>query len=361
MSIYSQTTAWTGQCSNVGQSPINLSQSSAKPCDLLCDLVFDDTYIPQAEVSISDEGLVLQNTSGLGSVKFNGEGYMCQTMLVTHPSHHTIENIQADGEVVSIFTNGSGKTLCVSTLFRVNPSQSTATHFFNSFIGYANPSVETTPVSLGENWGLFMQVPPQGAHYVYEGSLPVPPCSPCTWVVFKSMINIDSNDFALLVKNVSPGSRPIQALGDRTVYFNPVEQLPGGPMPIDGKSYMRCKRVAKKSDDQKGVRQVPLGDKQKDEEAKTPSGIKKWASEQVEINGILGVVDVVLMALAIYYGYYYGSSIGIQHPGDLAIGMWMAQKAGVIFVNIFSKIAGFLDISWWFKDHATQSRTETSP
>ena len=316
---------------------------------MLCDLVFDDAYIPQAEVSISDEGLVLQNTAGLGSVKFNGEGYTCQTMMITHPSQHTIENISGDGEVISIFNNGSGKILCVASLFRVNPSETTASHFFNSVIPYANPSVETTPVNLGDNWGLFMQAPPSGSYYVYEGSLPVPPCSPCTWVVFKSMINIDSNDFALLVKNVSPGSRPIQSLGDRTVYFNAVDQLPGVPTPHDGKSYMRCKRVAKKTDDIKGVTQVPIRAKKSEEDAKTPSGISKWASEQAEINGVIGLIDVILLTVAVYYGYVYGRQIGESRPGDLAVVMWLAQKAGMIVVGLFGYITN--SVTWWFEDH----------
>ena len=133
MSIFTSSSSWGGSCSSINQSPINLSQSSAKPCDLLCELVFDDAYIPSASVSVSNEGLVLQSTSGLGSCKFNGEGYTCQYILVNHPSHHTIENIQADAEVIAIFKSGS-KILCISSLVRVNPAQTSSTHFFNSFI-----------------------------------------------------------------------------------------------------------------------------------------------------------------------------------------------------------------------------------
>ena len=105
---------------------------------------------------------------------------MCQSLLLTHPSHHTIENIQADAEVVAMFTNPTGKMLCVSSLVRVNPHQNSATHFFNAFIPYGNPSVASTPGNLGENWSLAMMVPPTGSHYVYEGSLIVPPCRSTT-------------------------------------------------------------------------------------------------------------------------------------------------------------------------------------
>lgn len=306
MSIYSSTTAWTAQCSTAEQSPINLSQSSAKPCDLLCELVFDDAYIAQANVMISDEGMILQSTPGLGTVKFNGEGYTCQMLLLTHPSHHTIENIQADAEVVAVFTNPTGKYLCVSSLVRVNPTQTTSSHFFNAFINYANPSVESTVVNLGENWGLFMMAPPTGEYFVYDGSLVVPPCQSAKWVVFKTMINMDSNDFAVLVKNVQPGSRGIQPLGSREVYFNASEQLSGGPMPMDNKTYMRCKRVSKPTDGVKDVRNAPLGDSKKKADAKKPSAISEWASKQIEINGIMAVVDVCLLVTALIAGFYYG-------------------------------------------------------
>lgn len=300
MSLYGSSSTWGDQCGTSNQSPVNLTQSSSKPCDLLCELVFDDAYISQANVAVSDEGLILQSETGLGSCKFNGDSYNCQTLLITHPSHHTIENIQADGEVVAFFNSPTGGILCVSSLFRVNPTQTSSSHFFNAFIPYANPSVPFTSISLGEQWGLFMMVPPVGSYFVYDGSLIVPPCQSVKWVVFKSMINIDSNDFALLVKNVTPGSRPVQPVGDRTIYFNDVDQLPGGPMPHDGKTYMRCKRSGKKNE----VKQIkPAG--LQDKKEKKPNAIVKWASKQMERNSLIELLDVILMIVAIGYGFWY--------------------------------------------------------
>jgi carbonic anhydrase len=325
MSIYSSSTSWA--CPSSNQSPINLSQSSAKPCDLLCELVMDDVMIPQANVMVSDEGLVLQSTAGLGTCKYNGEGYTCSMILVTHPSHHTIENIQADAEVIAIFTNPTGAYLCVSSLVRVNSSQTSSTHFFNSFVGYANPTEKYTTVNLGENWMLPMMVPPNGAYYVYDGSLIVPPCQPVKWVVFKSMINIDPTDFALLVKNVSPGSRPIQALGDRTVYFNDIEQLPGAPMPHDNKTYMRCKRAAGKKSSgglmggtTKDVTKPDVkGKADENDTNKTTSKVHKFVSEQIATNGILSLVDVLLLVISVALGFYYGKKLEYRSYGTYLI------------------------------------------
>lgn len=338
MSLYSSSTSWGGNCSGANQSPINLSQAAAKPCDLLCELTFDDVYIPQATVSISNEGMVLQNTAGLGSCKFNGEGYTCQALLVNHPSHHTIENIQADAEVIAMFTNPTGSNLCISTLVRVNPHQTSASSFFNAFIPYGNPSVASTPVNLGENWGLFQMVPPAGSYYVYDGSLVTPGCDPVKWVVFKSMINIDSNDFALLVKNVNPGSRPIQGLGDREIFYNDVEQLPGGPMPHDNKTYMKCRRAGQKTAPTKPVVQSPLGAESAKTKKTTLGVVQDWASSQVAANGYISIVDMILLVVAFGLGVwgawlYSGEMAFLLRLNTLA--QWLASK--------LRKLVGFND------------------
>lgn len=305
MSIYSSSTSWGGQCAaNSGtQSPINLSQSTAKPCDLLCDLVVDDVFVPSANVVVSNEGLLIQNTAGLGSCKFNGEGYTCQSVLINHPSHHTIENIQADAEAIVIYTNPSGKYLCVSSLIRVSPVQTSSTSFFNAIIGYANPSVPYTQVSLGDSWTTGMLIPPSGSYYVYEGSLVAPPCQPVQWVVFKSFIGISATDFAILVKNVQVGSRSIQPSNGRDVFFNDTEHVQGAPVAA-GKKMMRCKRAAAatsvdvKQPDAKSHRV-------KNAAAQSPSYLTN-VSSYISETGIIALLDVILLCVSIYFGIYYG-------------------------------------------------------
>ena len=332
MSIYASSGSWG--CSSANQSPINLSQSSAKPCDLLCELVMDQVQVPQANVLISDEGLILQNTAGLGTCKYNGEGFTCDMVLVNHPSHHTIENIQADAEVIAIFTNPSGKYLCVSSLVRVNSSHSTSTQFFNKFVPFANPSESQTQVNLGDDWSLNMMIPPNGAYFVYDGSMVVPNCQAAKWIVFKSMINIDSNDFALLVKNVSPGSRPIQALGDREVFFNDTEQLPGSPTPHDNKTYMRCRRLGKSKPDVKDVQPAGAKEARDDLGSKKPHPAIKWAQEQLEVNGLIEIVNFIMMISAIYFGFTYGKDLEYRFLG---------KKLYMLTFDLAAWIRGFLD------------------
>lgn len=316
MSVFSSQTSWPAGCSTAAQSPINLSQSSAKPCNITCDLVMDDGYPQSAQVSITDEGLLV-TSQNLGSCKFRGESYACQVLQVNHPSHHQLEGIQADAEVIAYFQKPTGELLCVSSLIRVNPTQSLSYNFFKGFIPYANPDSSTSLVL--KDWSLFQMIPSGSAYFTYAGTNITPPCMPCEWVVFKQMINMDQTDFAFLVRNVSPGSRSIQAVGDREIFFNDTQNLPGGPMPHDNKTYMRCRPTGAK----KAMRPITKVDlkttEQKEreknaEEERNPTTTlgqtRRAINEYVAVNGYIGGLDAVLFVIACVIGAYYGYTMG---------------------------------------------------
>jgi len=308
-----------GDCSKAqNPSPINLSQSSAQPCDSLCDLVMDDAYATDGVVIINENGMILFSGTNLGTCKFNGEGYTCNLIIVTHPSRHTIENIQADAEVIAHFTSPTGKFLDVSSLIRVNPAETQASHFLNTFIPYGNPNVGSTKVTLN-NWSLSMMVPPNATFYSYQGTNF--DCRPASVVVFGSMINIDSNAFALLVKNTKPTAVAVQPLGSRQVYFNNGQQLPGPQMPNDGKIYMRIRSNKADDDKKKGskfvkpVTQANVSGAQTNE--RNSSGllgaISNWSRTQAAANGWFSLINVFLMVismgLAIYAAYAYNDQV----------------------------------------------------
>ena len=98
MSIYSKQTSWSGQCSGSNQSPINLSQSIAKPCNLSCDFKMDDGQAISAGCMISDEGFILNGN--LGSCKFRDTPYQCTALLVNHPSHHLLEGLLSHHQIL---------------------------------------------------------------------------------------------------------------------------------------------------------------------------------------------------------------------------------------------------------------------
>jgi carbonic anhydrase len=310
----------------------------------------DDGYVTQSTVSVSDEGLILENASGLGSCKFRGESYVCQAISINHPSHHTIEGVQADGEVVAIFRKPTGEMLCVSALFRVNPAQTPSNGFFKQFVPYALTIGETKVTH--QNWSISMMVPPTSAYYVYSGSTLVPPCVPCEWVVFKSMINMDTGDFAYLVRNVQAGSRSVQALGDREVFFNDIQNIPGGPIPHDNKFYLRLRPTG--NTNMKGkldVKKVDLKPKQSHADAlaeeKHPTTLHgkslKAIKDQVDANGgWITTVGIVLMFVLVVGGLYYGNQFANETPVKFTI----AQDTAIWVRNTlkwcYDKIINFI-------------------
>ena len=299
-------------------SPINLSQSTAQPCDSLCDLVMDDAYATDGNLAIElGNTLILFSQTNLGSCKFNGEGYTCSWLAVNHPSRHTIENIQADAEVIAHFSSPTGKILEVSSLIRVNPAETQSTSFLNKFVPYANPE-RITQVSLN-NWSLSMMVPPNATFYSYQGT--DIGCRPSQVIVFGSMINIDSNAFALLVKKVKRVSIGIQPLGSRQVFFNNGQQLPGPQMPNDGKIYMRIRSNKAEDDKKKGSKFVKPVSKVDVSSAQTSErnnsgwlgAISNWSRTQAASNGWFALLNVLLMmiamGLAIYAAYAYNDQV----------------------------------------------------
>jgi len=336
MSLFSSETTWGSSCMTAQQSPINLTQSSTKPCNLSCELVMDDGMATSVGVQISDEGLLIMKSTNLGSCKFRGESYNCLAVQINHPSHHTIEGVQADGEAIAMFQKPTGEILCVSSLIRVNPTETPSYTFFKQTVPYADPSTAEARQIAVSNWGLFMMVPMEGSYYVYSGSTVTPPCAPCEWVVFKSMINMDTTDFAFLVRNVTAGSRSVKAIGNREVFFNDIQSLVGGPMPHDNKTYMRCRPTGKK-DKHKPVQKVDLKTTDaKDraaeaEEAANPTTIRgklgKQTQDYVKENGITGALEALFLIIAIlgglYGGWYFGTNKPFTADFMTSIGTWL--------------------------------------
>jgi len=354
MSLFSSQSTWPPQCLSANQSPINLSQSSAKPCDVTCDLIMDDAYISQGTVSISDEGFILSALS-LGSCKYRGQSYVCQALSINHPSHHTLDGVQADGEVTAIFKKPTGELLCVSALFRVNPSQTSSYTFFKQFVPYGVPSGDT-PIKL-QNWSLAMMVPPNSAYYTYSGSTLIPPCSPCEWVVFKSMINMDQDDFAYLVRNSEAGSRNLSAQGSREVFFNDNQNL-SGIMPNDGKMYLRLKPTGNTPPVvTAGGSKVELKGKAKENPEKPTSfsgKMFKYLEKTAGLNGgYLGLIELVIAGIVIIAGCYYGYQSAQTNPFSTEfvkpISAWTRKTLGEIWDFLLS-LPGIL-YNWtigWF-------------
>jgi carbonic anhydrase len=254
MSVFNKPEEWADDikaCGAPHQSPVNLSRSFALPCDRLCELVIDEVSIPEATVSANSYigAVVLTFGDIKPTARFNGEGYTAKHALLFRPAQHTIEDVRAEAEFVVLFEHPKGYYLAVSVTVRTAPGDTPSTNFFSAFVPYPAELDMPTTVVLGSSWGIQDIVPESKGFYVYEGSWVIPNCFPnVTWCVFNSSITIDPSDFAKMASKGKGGSRPLQPVGDRQVFFNDGEDIDNTYAKRDGKVYMRCRRVPREDE-----------------------------------------------------------------------------------------------------------------
>lgn len=192
-------------------------------------------------------GFVLQYETSKPTITWNGNGYTAWASYLHHPSHHTIEDVQSQAEFITFFTSPQGGSLALSVLVRAAPGASSSSSFFNAFVPYLTQQGVPITVNLGDNWMLSSVVPPSANYYTYTGSWILPNCDGnVTWVVFADSVNMDPNDFAVLSARTDAGSRPLQPVGDREVFYNDQDALLGSEnahLKQDGKVYMKCRRL----------------------------------------------------------------------------------------------------------------------
>jgi carbonic anhydrase len=244
MSIFGSQTTWAESskaCGAPDQSPVNLSQSFAQPCDLLCEFDMDEVSVPSAQVYVDDNGILTLNfTEVRPTAKFKGDGYTAYSAKLYNPSQHTIEGVQSQAEFVVYFTNPAGKSLNVSVLVRTNPSGSNSVGFFSAFVPFATGDTPNT-VGLGDSWMLQAMLPNTPSYYMYTGTDVIPSCDTATWIVFSDTVNIDPSDFAKMANITIAGSRNLQPVGDRDIFYNDTTLPKTIQHAKDGKLYMRCR------------------------------------------------------------------------------------------------------------------------
>ena len=298
---------------------INLSRSVTRPCDILCDLTIDDVAISGGSVAVSGgQAVMLQFDDQQPSLKFNGQGYTCIGMLIRGPSWHTIEDIRADAECVAVAQNPKGDILCMSVLLRTNTASSPINTSIHGWLPYA---VDGNKISLklGEEWSLTKMIPTDPAYFVYKGSMPWSPDSKVQWVVFRTMGNIDPNDFALLTKLIPAVPTRINTTSAE-IFFNETSHIAGVP---DGKAYMRCRRI-KKKDDESATRVTPVAGlattaaasaAQAESQTSTLSWIQEVTYGYIVHAGAGNVLDAVVFAIAIIAGLIAAYSISSSPRG----------------------------------------------
>jgi len=347
MSVFDSATSWPDSykaCGAPHQSPINLTQSTAVPCDRLCELNIDDVVVTDATVLNSSRlgGIFLNFTGTKPTIRFNGKGYTGSSIILTNPSQHTVENVRAEAECMIIFEHPSEPNIIVSLLVRTSPGDTPSNKFFNAFVPYPSDLDEPVKVVLGNSWQLQDVIPESKGYFVYEGTTPWPECDPnVTWVVFNTAISIDPSDFAKMRSKGKGGYRPLQEVGDREIYFNDGEKVSNSFSKKDGKMYMRCRRVPVKGEgpplDSLKKKDLSAELKKKNESVQEQALNNIQASIGDTYMSVGGFWGLLLILAFIYQAYFMFSEKGAPMAvGILNALMFIPNAIHNFFVWVFN-------------------------
>jgi len=337
MSIFDSQSNWPAQCSTANQSPINLVQAQSKPCSLNCDLVMDSKDVTTAHVGQDPQlgGLILEGQ--LGSLKFRGDSYVCQSLQIVYPSAHSVEGIHSDAEMIMYCSKSTGGMLCVSVLINVSPAESDAKNFFNQFVLYVN-GTEPTSIQF-KHWNIGMAVPPAAEFFTYTGTTISPNCRACEWIVFEHSVNMDNNDFANFTNKVPKGTRDMQQTGTREIFYNNTRNI-SGIMPNDGRMYVKLKPTGNTPMPAFGSPKKPVSLKDKSEDPNKPStmvgkSLKGLHHHVKENGGFLGVAQIffifILVVIGLYIGYVAASSSPFNTEWIKPWSIWTREQLGWIW------------------------------
>jgi hypothetical protein len=117
------------------------------------------------------------------------------------------------------------------------------------------------------------------------------------------------------------------------VFFNNIEKLPGGPQAHDNRLYIRLRKLGGKTDAPSKaatkVTAVPVKDSVPNE---TTNNVIKSVTTEIQKNGVMAYVDLILLIACVVIGGYFGSKVEYRFVGKILAKY--AQPAAVYTVLI---------------------------
>jgi carbonic anhydrase len=198
------------------QSHIDLSISKAKTCNSTCEFIIDTNAPPITSVSVWPDGTLFQGNVSSVTATYKGSSISLEAIRLYSPSQHTWEGHRYDAELMLMFSGN----ITVSIPVQSSSRRKGSTDFFAIYASLlVNAASRPSP---GKNWNVLHAFPSEPSYFAYDGTEILPSCERNSWVVFRFPINISPDDLADIQRNSSYSGayRPVQPLGNRTVWFN---------------------------------------------------------------------------------------------------------------------------------------------
>ena len=222
---------WTDKmCKTKSQSPININTDLIQRCNTLCN--FQTHYNP-SKCYINYKNNLIRIKYSVGSyLEFEGVLYELKEITIHLPTLHSIDNEKYDIEICMIHTLSSDNTetttdktvtgVILCRMFEIGPHFGKPEQFMNQFINEV-PREEIDydkEVIVSDKWGAELLLPTNKSFYMYDGSLPFPPCTNnYKVIVYEEIGFIGRTNIELLKLNIDTNIRPIQGLNNRPIFY----------------------------------------------------------------------------------------------------------------------------------------------
>ena len=102
------------------------------------------------------------------------------------------------------------------------------------------------------------------------------------------------------------------------MFFNNIEKLPGGPQAHDNRLYIRLRKLGGKTDaPSKAATQVTAAPIKASVPNETTDNVIKGVTNEIQKNGIMAYVDLILLIGCVIIGGYYGSKVEYRFVGKI--------------------------------------------
>jgi len=228
-------------CGGKFQSPINIDTSPEiiEECAIMCQL--DMRYKKsQCRVNYNEQNMITLEYEPGSYAKFNETPFQLTKIFIHTPSMHTIDGERYDAEIIMLHSTDSSSSksdkktsltglMVCKLLNRKNNEYGNEQEFFNEFFFRIpkKPIDYYVDVPVSNEWSAEKLLPVKNtSFFMYDGSLPFPPCDEnYKVIVFEEIGNIGNTNFDLLKENIGSNNRPTQPLNDRKIFYNPGRKL----------------------------------------------------------------------------------------------------------------------------------------
>ena len=220
------------RCNANNQSPVNIDTETTQHCNSLCD--FKTIYKSSKCYVNYNNNLVRIKYSSGSYLEYQNILYELKEITIHVPTLHSIDNSKFDLEICMIHNlSGDNKTTTTSDtpngimLCRLFESG----HHYGSTEQFLNQIINDLPkesinydkeIEVSNNWSANLLIPENKSFYMYDGSLPFPPCDVnYKVIVYEDIGSIGRTNLDIFKLNLGENIRLTQDLGDRIIMYSP--------------------------------------------------------------------------------------------------------------------------------------------